>query len=61
MDAILIDAFDADGIAPSLAKSDSFASAARQLNARGMLVMNFWGSCERSENRYFSSAGRLSN
>lgn len=47
MDVLLIDAFDADGIALSLAKSDFYASAARQLTGNGMLVMNFWGPCDR--------------
>jgi spermidine synthase len=47
MDVLLIDAFDADGIALSLAQSDFYGSAARQLSANGMLVMNFWGPCDR--------------
>jgi spermidine synthase len=47
MDVLLIDAFDADGIALSLAKSDFYACAARRLTDNGVLVMNFWGPCER--------------
>ncbi len=47
MDVLLIDAFDADGIALSLAKSDFYACAARQLTDNGVLVMNFWGPCDR--------------
>ena len=47
MDVLLIDAFDADGIALSLANSDFYSCAARQLTENGMLVMNFWGPCER--------------
>jgi spermidine synthase len=47
MDVLLIDAFDADGIALSLAKTDFYASAARQLTEDGILIMNFWGPCER--------------
>jgi spermidine synthase len=47
MDVLLIDAFDADGIALSLAKSNFYGSAARQLTENGMLVMNFWGPCDR--------------
>ena len=47
MDVLLIDAFDADGIALSLAKSDFYAGAARQLTGNGMLVMNYWGPCDR--------------
>jgi spermidine synthase len=47
VDVLLIDAFDADGIALSLARSDFYSRAARQLTDSGMLVMNFWGPCER--------------
>ena len=47
MDVLLIDAFDADGIALSLAKSDFYSSAAHQLTGDGMLVMNLWGPRER--------------
>jgi spermidine synthase len=47
IDVLLIDAFDADGIALSLANSDFYSCAARQLTEKGMLVMNFWGPCER--------------
>ena len=47
MDVLLIDAFDADGIALSLANSNFYSRAVRQLTESGMLVMNFWGPCER--------------
>jgi len=47
IDVLLIDAFDADGIALSLAKSDFYACAARRLTENGILVMNFWGPRER--------------
>jgi spermidine synthase len=47
MDVLLIDAFDADGIALSLARSQFYASASRQLTQNGVLVMNFWGPCDR--------------
>lgn len=47
IDVLLIDAFDADGIALSLANSDFYSCAARRLTENGMLVMNFWGLCER--------------
>lgn len=47
MDVLLVDAFDAEGIARSLANSDFYAAAARQLTEDGMLVMNFWGPCDR--------------
>jgi spermidine synthase len=47
MDVLLIDAFDADGIALSLAESGFYFHALRQLTENGMLVMNFWGPPER--------------
>lgn len=47
MDILLIDAFDADGIALTLANADFYSCAARRLTENGMLVMNFWGPCER--------------
>jgi spermidine synthase len=47
MDVLLVDAFDADGIALSLARSEFYSCAARQLTANGVLVMNFWGPCDR--------------
>ena len=47
IDVLLIDAFDADGIALSLPTSDFYACAARQLAENGVLVMNFWGPRER--------------
>jgi spermidine synthase len=47
MDVLLIDAFDAVGIAPTLATSQFYSHAARRLTDDGMLVMNFWGPCER--------------
>jgi spermidine synthase len=47
IDVLLIDAFDAEGIALSLANSDFYHCAARQLAENGILVMNFWGPRER--------------
>lgn len=47
VDALLIDAFDAEGIAPSLALSNFYACAARRLTENGVLVMNFWGPRDR--------------
>jgi spermidine synthase len=47
MDVLLVDAFDAVGIALSLAASNFYSCAARKITDRGMLVMNFWGPCER--------------
>jgi spermidine synthase len=47
VDAMLVDAFDADGIALSLATSRFYARAAEQLTARGVLVMNFLGQGRR--------------
>jgi spermidine synthase len=42
-DVVLVDVFDADGIARSLARSDFYAQAASHLNWNGMLVMNLAG------------------
>ena len=47
VDAILIDAFDAAGVAPSLATSDFFSAAARHLTADGVLIMNLYGAPQR--------------
>jgi spermidine synthase len=47
MDVLLIDAFDAEGIARSLTQSNFYSRAARQLTDEGMLVMNFWGPRDR--------------
>jgi spermidine synthase len=47
IDALLIDAFDEDGIATTLADARFYASAARLLTERGVLVMNLWGKTER--------------
>jgi spermidine synthase len=47
VDVLLIDAFDSEGIALSLANSDFYSSAARRMGQDGTLVMNFWGPCER--------------
>jgi spermidine synthase len=43
VDVMLVDAFDADGIAPSLSKSNFYSRAAEQLTSRGMLIMNLLG------------------
>ena len=40
---LLIDAFDADGIALSLAKSDFYACAVRRLAKNGVLVIDEQG------------------
>ena len=47
IDVLLIDAFDAEGIAPSLANCGFYSSAAQRLAENGTLVMNFWGPPER--------------
>lgn len=47
IDVLLIDAFDADGIALSLGKSAFYACAARRLTEKGVLVMNYWGPRDR--------------
>ncbi|WJW76019.1 hypothetical protein QVG61_02700 [Thiohalobacter sp. IOR34] len=43
-DLLLIDAFDAEGMAPALAESEVFAQAARQLRNPGALAVNLWSS-----------------
>jgi spermidine synthase len=47
VDVILIDAFDEDGIALSLATSDFYSRAAEQLTKNGVLVMNLSGQGSR--------------
>ncbi len=42
-DVILVDAFDEQGVAPSLASSDFYKRASRCMSADGVLVMNFSG------------------
>jgi spermidine synthase len=46
-DVLLIDAFDRDGVAPSLATTSFYAEAFRRLGPNGLLVMNLAGSCDR--------------
>jgi spermidine synthase len=46
-DVILIDAFDAEGVAPSLASSDFYRQARQSLTAQGVLVMNLSGQKSR--------------
>jgi spermidine synthase len=46
-DVVLIDAFDAAGIAPSLATLEFYRNAANALTENGLLVMNFFGVPER--------------
>jgi len=47
IDVLMVDAFDTDGLAPTLAASDFYGRAARQLSPNGMLVMNFSGDTKR--------------
>lgn len=47
IDVLLVDAFDAEGIALSLPQSDFYACAAHRLTKNGVLVMNLWGPRER--------------
>jgi len=47
VDVILVDAFDSDGIATSLADSDFYSRAASQLTPEGVLVMNLSGEYSR--------------
>lgn len=49
VDVILVDAFDADGIAPSLATSEFYTRAAEQLTADGILVVNLSGDGKRCD------------
>lgn len=43
IDVVMVDAFDAIGLAPTLATTDFYAQAARRLSPSGLLVMNFSG------------------
>ncbi|HKE97098.1 MAG TPA: fused MFS/spermidine synthase [Povalibacter sp.] len=47
IDIVLVDAFDAVGIAPTLATTDFYAQVAARLSSRGVLVMNFSGEPQR--------------
>jgi spermidine synthase len=47
IDALLVDAFDADGIANSLANPRFYAGVQRRLTERGVFVMNLWGKPDR--------------
>ncbi len=46
-DVVLVDAFDPVGIAESLPAQKLFARAAERMTKNGVLVMNFWGQCDR--------------
>jgi spermidine synthase len=47
VDVVLVDAFDATGIATSLPQSNFYSCAATQLSRDGLLVMNFSGQADR--------------
>lgn len=47
IDVIMVDAFDAVGLAPALAVTDFYAQAAQRLSPNGLLVMNFSGETAR--------------
>lgn len=47
IDVLLVDAFDPNGLAPTLAASDFYVQAAKRLSPRGVMVMNFSGSTDR--------------
>jgi spermidine synthase len=49
-DVILIDAFDAHGIARTLESEAFYVSLARRLAPNGSMVMNFWGDVQRLAN-----------
>lgn len=47
IDALLVDAFDADGVANSLATAAFYAAVQRRLTGRGVFIMNLWGKSDR--------------
>jgi len=47
IDVLIVDAFDAIGVAPALAATDFYVRAAQQLSASGILVMNLSGEPKR--------------
>jgi spermidine synthase len=47
IDVLMVDAFDAIGLAPTLAATDFYVRAAQQLSSNGILVMNFSGEPRR--------------
>jgi spermidine synthase len=47
IDVLMVDAFDAIGLAPSLVATDFYVQAAQQLSPNGLLVMNFSGDAKR--------------
>ena len=50
-DAILVDGYDGDSLVEELSSRAFFAGCLRRLDARGVLVMNLWGS-DRRFNEY---------
>ena len=48
VDVLLVDAFDADGVATSLTDTQFCRAAARRLTERGVIVMNLWGKTTRT-------------
>jgi spermidine synthase len=50
-DAILVDGYDGDSLVESLSSRAFFEACRRRLNARGVLVVNLWGS-DRKFNDY---------
>lgn len=47
IDVLMVDAFDAIGLAPTLVATDFYVRAAQQLSSNGILVMNFSGEPRR--------------
>jgi spermidine synthase len=47
IDVLMVDAFDTIGLAPTLAATDFYVRAVRQLSSSGILVMNFSGEPKR--------------
>ncbi len=49
-DLIIIDAFDVDGLAPSIARSDFFIASKSLLKPEGILAINLWATDKKSFN-----------
>jgi len=47
IDALLVDAFDADGVATSIGNPQFCRAAARRFSKRGVAVINLWGKTDR--------------
>jgi spermidine synthase len=61
VDVVLVDAFDATGIATSLPQSNFYPCAATQLSREGLLVMNFSGRGDRYADNIRALRGAFRN